>query len=71
MDALSLIAKYQKDMAGINSLRMTGHERLAAGVTQTGYENGTKVYVNYTDKDYTGGGLTIPARSYLVERGDE
>ena len=70
-DALSLIAKYQKDMAGINSLRMTGHERLAAGVTQTGYENGTKVYVNYTDKDYTGGGLTIPARSYLVERGDE
>ena len=70
-DAALLIADYQRDMAGLNSQRMTGHERLADGVTMTVYESGAKVCVNYTDEDYVSGGLTIPARSYIVERGDE
>ena len=61
---------YQKDMAGLNQIRMTGHEILADGVTATVYENGTTVYVNYTDKDYEAGGGVVPARSYHVEGGD-
>ncbi len=61
---------YQKDMAGLNQIRMTGHEILADGVTATVYENGTTVYVNYTDKDYEAGGVIVPARSYHAEGGD-
>jgi len=61
---------YQKDMAGLNQIRMTGHEILADGITATVYENGTTVYVNYTDKDYEAGGVIVPARSYHAEGGD-
>ena len=43
----------------------------ANGVTATEYENGVRVLVNYNAVDYTDGGLTVPARSYIVERGDE
>ena len=31
---------------------------------------GTKVYVNYSNRDYKDGGTVIPARDYKVERGN-
>lgn len=48
---------------------MTGHRALARGIMETSYENGVRVYVNYTDDDYiTEHGITIPRGSYTVER---
>ena len=67
--ALPMIARYQKEMAGLNQLSITGHECLTGHVTVTEYEDGTRVYVNYADADYDLGSLTVPARDYLVERG--
>lgn len=60
--------RYKEEMAGLNNQYITGHAVLVSGVTSTTYENGTVVYVNYNNEDYTNGTLTVPARDYLVER---
>ncbi len=65
----AMIARYQQEMAGLNALEMTDHEKLADGVSVTSYADGTSVYVNYTDIDYSVGGVLVPARDYLVKRG--
>ena len=69
-EAAELIASYQSVMSGLNSVRITGHEVLASGVRMTVYENGARVFVNYTQQDYAADGVTVPARSYLVTGGD-
>ena len=66
---IPMIRRYQTEMSGLNSQRIVGHEKLASGVAVTVYEDGTRVYVNYSSHDYRTGGKTIPARDYLVERG--
>lgn len=47
-----------------------GHRKLADGVYETTYENGTRVIVNYTDSAYSGddGGnqVTVKAENYAV-----
>ena len=68
-DARQMILRYQKEMSGLNSRRITGHEFITNDVHVTTYEDGTSVYVNYGRTDYKQGSLTIPARDYLVERG--
>ena len=68
-DAAAMIDRYQADMDGLNQKRIVSHEKLTAHVAVTGYEDGTKVYVNYGSEDYTVDGVNIPARDYAVERG--
>ena len=68
-DALPMILRYQTDMAGLNSQRITNHEFISNDVHVTTYEGGTRVYVNYSGKEYRDGSIVIPARDYLVERG--
>ena len=68
-EALQMILRYQKEMAGLNNIRITGHEIITDEVHVTIFEDGTRVYVNYSGKDCKEGTLTIPARDYLVERG--
>ena len=67
---IPMIQRYQTEMKGLNRLRITDHERLAPDVMVTVYEDGTRVYVNYSDAPYSAGGSKIPARDYLVERGN-
>ena len=69
-ETIETILKYQKDMSGLNRQRITGHEKLEDGVSVTVYEDGTKVYVNYNDTEYRNGSVKVPAREYLVERGN-
>ena len=70
-DAAEIITAYQREMAGLNRQRITGHSVLAKGVTLTEYEGGAKVYVNYSIDAYENGGVAVPARSYIVVRGDQ
>ena len=69
-EVIATILQYQRDMSGLNRQRITGHEKLADGVAVTVYEDGTRVYVNYSDYDFTDGAVKVPAREYLVERGN-
>ena len=68
-DILSMILRYQTEMAGLNSQRIIGHEFISNDVHVTTYEDGTRVYVNYGSKEYRKGTVKVPARDYLVERG--
>jgi hypothetical protein len=68
-DAEEMITKYQADMAGLNQQRIVSHEKVNAYLVVTGYADGTKVYVNYGSEEYVHDGVTVPARSYTVERG--
>jgi hypothetical protein len=65
-----VILRYQAEMAGLNRQNITGHEQLSKEVSVTEYADGTKVYVNYSNRDYKDGGTVIPARDYKVERGN-
>ena len=67
--AVAMICDYQSNMQGLNQQRIVSHQELVDNVTVTGYEDGTLVYVNYTDEDFTVDGVTVPARNYIVERG--
>ena len=68
-DATAIITRYQKEMAGLNRQKITGHEKLTDDVAVTTYADGTKVYVNYGINDYEAGAVKVPGRDYLVERG--
>ena len=67
---IPMIQRYQEETRGLNRQRMVKHERISAEVTRTTYEDGTQVYVNYGRDEFREGSLKIPARDYLVERGN-
>ncbi len=69
-DMFAMTSRYQKEMTGLNSLKITGHEYLSSQVTKTVYENGTSVLVNYSMQDFECDGITVPARDYAVVRED-
>ena len=48
---LEIYTRYNQELGHVFNQRMTGHEFVANGVTVTTYEDGTKVYVNYTYDD--------------------
>ena len=62
------ILRYQKEMAGLNRQKIVGHDQLDGEVSVTVYSDGTKVYVNYSNKEYKENSVVIPAKDYLVER---
>ena len=68
---IPVILRYQQEMSGLNRQLITGHEQLTPQVSVTEYEDGTRVYVNYSDSDYKKGGVQVPARDYVVERGNK
>lgn len=70
-NAAALINEYQQAMRGLGNQQITGHEALSEDVRVTEYENGARVYVNYGAQDYQAEGVTVPARSYQVTRGDQ
>ena len=67
---LPTILRYQSEMAGLNRQTIVDHDQLTEEISVTTYADGTKVYVNYSSRDYKEGGTVIPARDYKVERGN-
>lgn len=66
---LEVYNRYNAEMGHVFHQRMTGHELVADQIACTTYEDGTKVYVNYTYNDYTAkDGTAVPARDYAVVR---
>lgn len=61
--------RYNDELGHVFSQEMTDHEFLNNDVTCTTYEDGTKVYVNYSYSDFTAvDGTVVPARDYAVTR---
>lgn len=64
---LEIYTRYNNEMGHVFNQDMTGHEFVATGVTMTTYEDGTKVYVNYTYDDVKAkDGTLVTARDYVV-----
>lgn len=60
-DLVAYYIKANEVLGDIRAERMTAHYKEQDGVYCTEYDNSTKVYVNYTDKDVTINGIKIPA----------
>jgi Family of unknown function (DUF5696) len=57
-------------VAPLTNQFITGHARLADGVYQTTYEDGSRVIVNYNLQEYMAGNLNVPAQDFVVVQGD-
>lgn len=67
--AVEIYSRYNQELGHIFNQEMTDHKQLSDKVSVTTYQDGTKVYVNYTFEDYkTSDGVTVPARDYKVIR---
>lgn len=61
-------SEFNDRLGAVWNQRMVYHEA-NEGVAIVTYEDGTKVYLNYTDEDQKCGGVTVPAMDYLVKKG--
>lgn len=59
--------RYNESLGHIYHQKMVDHEFLGEKLTCTTYEDGTRVYVNYSYEDSTAAdGTVVPARDYVV-----
>jgi len=49
----------------------TGHEEVAPGVTRSEFSDGTVIFANRNDEDWTGGEDVVPGKGYVVKRPGE
>ena len=62
--------RYEEELGHVFNKKMTDHDILDEDIRVTTFEDGTRVYVNYTFDDYvTTNGVKIPAKDYVVVRG--
>lgn len=67
--AVEIYTRYNEELANIFNQRMTDHAYITDTLTCTTYEDGTKVYVNYSYSDATTAkGNKVPARDYVVAK---
>ena len=67
---LELYTEAEAKLGGLQNKKIIDHEYITEDVVLTTYENGTKVYVNYSEVDYVDGELTVPARDFEVRGGN-
>ena len=68
-DIVETYNRYNSELGHVFNQEMTDHEFLTDEVTCTSYEDGTKVYVNYSYYEFTAAdGTVVPARDYAVTR---
>jgi len=60
--------RYNKELGHVFNQTMTKHEFIGEQLTCTTYEDGTKVYVNYSRDEKKVDGMVIPAKDYAVIR---
>ncbi len=66
---VEIYTRYNAELGHTFNQKMTGHEQITAELSCTMYEDGTKVYVNYSYLDLTTeDGIVVPARDYKVVR---
>lgn len=67
-----IVSAYQSVAAALDAVRgsrIASHDCLQNGVVRVSYENGVRIYINYTDSPKQADGLTIGAEGCLVDGG--
>ncbi len=68
VDSYRLVSDGLSNVAGSSIMR---HDALDKGLIRVKYENGTMIYINYTDMPQQADNRNIPAKSYLtVDKGE-
>ena len=62
---IPVIIEFQNTMEGLNGVSIIGHRNLREQLTATYYEDGSCVYVNYSNFEREVDGVSVPARSYV------
>lgn len=66
---VEIYTRYNAELGHTFNQKMINHEQLTRELSCTTYEDGTKVYVNYSLVDVTAeDGVKVPARDYVVVR---
>lgn len=65
-EGVELYNAVNEAISPVRTSKIVNHEVLAEGVRKTTYEDGTRIYVNYTDSDYIADGIKIGAKNYVV-----
>jgi hypothetical protein len=67
-----VITQYQimEELAYLNNQFILNHQKIAEGIYQTTYEDGTRIIVNYNAKPYTVDTLEIPPMDFVVVKGE-
>lgn len=60
--------RYNAELGHTFNQQMVDHKQVTPEMSCTTYEDGTKVFVNYSYADVTADGVTVPARDYKVVR---
>ena len=68
--AIEIFTEYNEKLGHLFNQTIIDHYKINSLVSATVYEDGSIVYVNYGLKDYNENGIEIPAKSYIVERGE-
>lgn len=63
---VSIYSRYNEELGHTFNQRMTDHISFSNELKCTVYEDGTRVYVNYSYNDAEADGHRVPARNYLV-----
>ena len=66
-DVLSIWQEMKPYLDATRGQYITGHEKLAEGVTLTTYENGVQVLVNNTDVVYPWNDAEVAPRDFLLK----
>lgn len=66
-DAIQSYKEVNGILKQVATAKIVAHDILQNGIVRTTYENGTRIYVNYTDNAVTVDGVTIDAMNYQVE----
>jgi hypothetical protein len=69
-----ILMEYQDFKAtgkGVWNQLIAGHRKLADGVYETSYGNGTRILVNYNELAFQGSGYEVKGMSYLVLKGGD
>lgn len=67
-NAIDSYKRYNEELGHTAQLRMINHKRISDDLSLTQYEDGTSVYVNYSNAEITVDGVTVPANDYFVVR---
>jgi hypothetical protein len=66
----SQILSYYEELKNINSLTagslIVNHEVTDSGITVVTYDNGVKIYINYSETEATTDGVKVDALSYVI-----
>ena len=60
-------SQYQPLLEKIYDKTIVDHKEVKKNVTLTEYDNGVKVYVNYTDADVTVDGIKVSAKNFAYK----